>query len=338
MNKIIKIIFWFLIIVLFILVVIFYYFFVGKANIARNITWGVDFSQSQAEYLKLDWKEAYLEIIKDLRVKNIKLHTNWSWVEGIRDDYYFKDIDWQIKKAEENNVKIIYVLGMKTGRWPECHMPEWTKGIPEEEIKSGLLNYITQVVQRYKNSESIAFWQVENEPLFKFGECPNWYYKNSDFLEKEVDLVKYLDPSRKIIISDSGEQSMWFGAAKIGDIVGITTYRKAWMHITDSLGFNFPFSLNPLFYARKAKIIEKMFSKKVIGIELQAEPWIKSPLMESSLDEQLKSMNLKSFQENVEFAKKTSFDTFYFWGVEWWYWLKETQNKPEIWDQAKTLF
>ena len=52
--------------------------------------------------------------------------------------------------------------------------------------------------------------------MFKFGECPSWYYKNDDFLKKEVALVKSLDPSRQIIISDSGEQSTWFGAAKVG--------------------------------------------------------------------------------------------------------------------------
>jgi len=30
--------------------------------------------------------------------------------------------------------------------------------------------------------------------------------------------------------------------------------------------------------------------------------------------------------------------TFYLWGGEWTYWLKKTQNKPEIWDEAKKLF
>ena len=29
---------------------------------------------------------------------------------------------------------------------------------------------------------------------------------------------------------------------------------------------------------------------------------------------------------------------FYLWGAEWWYWMKEKQNKPEIWDEAKKLF
>jgi len=26
------------------------------------------------------------------------------------------------------------------------------------------------------------------------------------------------------------------------------------------------------------------------------------------------------------------------WGGEWWYWMKEKQNQPEIWQEAKKLF
>lgn len=338
MKKIAKLLLFCLIAIIAVCAAIFCYFFIGKTPITNNITWGVDFSQSHAEYLKLDWKEVYLETISDLGVKNIKLHTNWNWVEGKQNDFYFSDIDWQIKQAGQNNVKIIYVLGMKTGRWPECHMPDWTIGMEASQVKSELLKYITKVVQRYKNSKAIAYWQVENEPLFKFGECPAWYYKNSDFLKEEVALVRSFDPSRKIIISDSGEQSMWFKAGKIGDIVGTTLYRSAWAELGGAIGFEAKFFLNSRFYAQKANLIKKILNKNIICIELQAEPWTSKPLMESSIEEQLESMNLDIFKENSQFAKQTGFDTFYFWGVEWWYWLKTTQNQPAIWNEAKKLF
>ena len=147
---------------------------VVSAPVQTNITWGVDFSQFQAEYLKLDWKETYLAIINDLGVKNIKLHTNWKLVETGKDTYDFDDTDWQIQQAEQNNVNIIYVLGMKTGRWPECHIADWALGLSEKDQQSELLKYITAVVSRYQNSKVITYWQVENEPLFKFGECPSW--------------------------------------------------------------------------------------------------------------------------------------------------------------------
>ena len=315
------------------------YFLVGKAQVQPNITWGVDFSQSQAEYLGLNWKETFSAIINDLGAKNIKLHTNWNWVEGKQDNYFFNDIDWQIKQAEKNNVKIIYVIGMKTGRWPECHIPDWAQNLSENQQQTELLQYITEVVQRYKSSKAIEYWQVENEPLFKFGQCPSWYYDDDNFLKTEVALVKSLDPSRKIIISDSGEQSTWFGAAQIGDTVGITMYRNVWTHVTDTFGFNLTYTfLDPMTYTRKAQIIQKMFGKNVICIELQAEPWTAEPLMQAPLDEQVKSMNPEMFNEDVQFAKDTGLDRFYFWGVEWWYWVKTKQNQPQIWNEAKALF
>ena len=327
-----------IIITLVLIASIFYYFYIGKAPESKKMTWGVDFSQMQTEILGLNWKETYLAIINDLNAKNIKLHTQWDWVEGIKGDFYFDDIDWQIKKAEDNNVKIIYVVGMKTGRWPECHIPGWAQTISKEQQQEEVLKYIKEVVLRYKDSPAVAYWQVENEPFFKFGECPSWYYDGGEFLQKEVDLVRSLDPDRKIIVSDSGEQSFWTKPAKVGDIVGITMYRKVWFHVIDGLGFYYDFLLRPISYYRRAEIINKFFNKDVICIELQAEPWTESVYVDASVEEQLRTMNLEQFKKNVKYAKATGLDTVYLWGVEWWYWMETTQNQPEIWQEAQQLF
>src|SRR3989338_3673876 len=188
MRKILKILIFCLIIISVLLIIVFCYFFVGRAVVAKNITWGVDFSQMQTETLGLNWKEAYLAILEDLGVKNIKIHTQWDWVEGKKDVYYFKNTDWQIDQAESHGAKIIFVLGLKSGRWPECHMPSWISSMPEEQQKLEVLEYVKEVVLRYKDSDTIEYWQVENEPLFKFGKCPEWYYDNEDFLRQEVAL------------------------------------------------------------------------------------------------------------------------------------------------------
>ena len=338
MNKIFKILIFFLVIILLIAAAVFFYFFVGKTPATEDITWGVDFSQMQAESLKLDWKEAYLAIINDLGVKNIKLHTQWDWVEGKKDDYYFDDIDWQLARANSNGVKIVYVVGMKSGRWPECHTPTWLSALSKNQQQEELLKYIKEIVLRYKDNNAIINWQVENEPLFKFGQCPLWYYDDGNFLEKEIQLVKSLDPSRPVIISDSGEQSGWFGAAKIADIVGITMYREVWAHITDGWGLYVKSFLSPVTYWRKALLIKKIFGKDVICIELQAEPWASKPFYDVPLSEQGKTMNLEIFKQNIEYAKNTGLDKFYLWGVEWWYWMKTIKNQPAIWNEAKVLF
>ena len=330
MRRILK---YFLFGILAFLLLIFCYLFIGTPPQAKEISWGVNFSQKHAQNLGLDWKETYSALLDDLKVKNIKLITHWDLIELNEGKYYFEDLDWQIKKAEEKDARLLLVIGMKTGRWPECHIPEWAKNLNKEEQQKEILEMIEEVVLRYRDRASVGAWQVENEPFFPFGECP-WVDKN--FLKKEIDLVKSLDSqSRPIVISDSGEGSLWVNAAKFGDIVGTTLYKKVWFR---QLGNYIYYPFPPTFYWRKAQLIEMIFNKKVVVIELQAEPWGPKLLYESPLEEQEKTMNLERFTANIEFAKKTGLDEFYLWGGEWWYWLKEKQNNPEIWNEAKKLF
>ncbi len=331
------------------------YLFIGTPPRAEKIVWGVNFSQRHAENLGLDWKENYLALLDDLTVKNLKIGADWDLIEPEKDRYYFDDSDWQINKAENRGAKILLVIGMKTGRWPECHIPEWAKNLKKEEQQKEILEIIEKIVLKYRDRVSVNMWQVENEPFFPFGECP-WVDKK--FLKKEIDLVKSLDrQKRKIVIADSGEGSFWLNAAHFGDIVGTTMYKKVWFtpleilnkiqKLTNGpefltgfrqLGFYIYYPLPPTFYWRKAKYIEKIFNKKVIVVELQAEPWGPKLLYDSPLEEQEKTMNLERFKANIEFAKRTGFDTFYLWGAEWWYWLKEKQGQSEIWQEAKRLF
>jgi len=322
----------FIIFLLLLLLVSFIYFFFGKPPQQEEIIFGVNFSQKHAKNLGLDWKRAYLSLLEDLKVKKIKLAAHWDLLEPERDKFYFDDLDWQIEKAREKNAKILLVIGMKTGRWPECHIPEWARGLSKEEQQKEILEMIREIVLRYRENPTIEKWQVENEPFFPFGVCP---WVDRGFLKKEIALVKSLDENRKIIVSDSGEGSFWFQAAYFGDIVGTTMYRKVWVRQL-KIYLNYPFP--PVFYWRKAQVIKKLFGKDVICIELQAEPWGPKLLYDSPLKEQEKTMNLEQFKKNIDFAKRTGLKEFYLWGAEWWYWMKEKQEKPEIWNEAKNLF
>lgn len=78
-------------------------FFISRPFIQKNITWGVNFSQTQAENLNLDWKATYLAILEELQVKNIKLLTDWDKIETDKNMYDFNDIDWQIVQAQSHN-------------------------------------------------------------------------------------------------------------------------------------------------------------------------------------------------------------------------------------------
>ncbi|MGB2762218.1 MAG: hypothetical protein WBC21_01605 [Minisyncoccales bacterium] len=341
------------------LLVILCYFFIGKAPQQKEITWGISFSQKHAKDLGLDWKETYLSSLDDLEVKNLRLITHWDLIEPKKDKYIFDDLEWQIKEAEKREIKIILVIGMKTPRWPECHIPDWAEGLNREEREKEILGLLKEIVLKYQNSNSIISWQIENEPFFEFGECPEI---REDFLKQEIDLVKSLDPHtkrgqdaegvkinevsprygvgvdtnhRKIIITESGTGSFWFKGAELGDIVGISLYRKVWFH-KPKIYVSYPSPA--IFYWRKAQIIQRLFNKEVICAELQTEPWGPVLLYDLSLEEQKKTMDLERFRENIAFAEKTGLKEFYLWGVEWWFWLKTQQNQPEIWQEAKKLF
>jgi hypothetical protein len=333
----------------FLVFICFLFFVRGKP--AENITFGVNFSQKQAGIFRLDWKEVYTALLDDLGAKKIKLAVHWNLIEPKKEEYYFDDLDWQTQEAEKKNVQILLAIGMKTPRWPECHIPDWAKDLTKEEQQDYILKMIGKVVSRYQNSDAILGWQVENEPFFPFGECP-WIDK--EFLKKEISLVKSLDKkNRPVIISDSGEGSLWVSAAKTGDIVGTTMYRKVWFDFS-WLKIKFSFMPNsikkiafyldydyifpPNFYRLKAEIIEKLFHKKVVCVELQTEPWCQSTLYDCPIEEQEKTMNLDQFKRNIEFAKSTGFSEFYLWGGEWLYWMKAEKNHPEFWEEAKRLF
>ena len=54
----------------------------GLADNAGDIKWGVAFSKMFATEMGLDWRETYLAILDDLRVKRIRLPIYWQDVEA----------------------------------------------------------------------------------------------------------------------------------------------------------------------------------------------------------------------------------------------------------------
>jgi len=308
------------------------FLYMYKAAMAKNIIWGAAFSQKHAADMGLDWKETYLALLDDLRIKNIKLAAHWDLVEPSDGVYDFADLDWQLEQAWTRNAKVMLAIGMKTPRWPECHVPEWAKNIGKEAQQEKILAMLEALALRYRGNSAVVSWQVENEPLFVFGDCP-WVDEN--FLKKEVALVRSLDESKRpVVISESGEGSWWVKAAQIGDIVAVTMYRRVYFH---EIKTYVTYPIPPAFYWVKSKIVNLIFKKPVVCGELQAEPWAANQIYDGG-DGDAKTMDIKQFNENIAFAKNTGFDTFYLWGSEWWYWMKTKHNQPQFWEEARAIF
>lgn len=314
-----------------ILVLLFGYFNFPVSTQNNKAEMGVTFSHRYAGDIGLNWKETLAAVLDDLKVRNIRIPVYWDLVESMEGEYDFSDVDWQLDEINKRNGKVVLVIGQKVPRWPECAIPEWAKS-DDEKRKKKLLEFISLAVDRYKKNSEIAYWQVENEPFLRFGICPSF---DVDLLDKELALVREKDSSRPIIVTDSGELSLWVRAASRADMFGTTMYRTIWK---EGVGL-VTYPIGPRFFHFKSFLVRLLTSQRNIStIELQAEPWIAGWTTSASLEEQFKSMNPKILKENVEFAKKAGFSPIYLWGAEWWYWLKVEKNHPEVWDEAGTFF
>ena len=199
-------------------------------------------------------------------------------------------------------------------------------------MENKTLDYIAKVIERYKDNQQITAWQIENEPfLSHFGDCPKFDKK---FLDQEIILARSID-SRSVVITDSGELSIWLGAARRADIFGTTMYLDTYSKFFKSY-IHYPIA--PGFFRFKKNLV-RFFAKPKdwIVIELQAEPWGPKPYQKLSQTDRDRTMNLEKFKNIIEFSRQAGFREFYLWGAEWWYWELQ-QGRPEAWNYARTLF
>ncbi|MFA5777740.1 MAG: hypothetical protein WC906_04845 [Parcubacteria group bacterium] len=307
------------------------YFNLPVKNVESKVDMGVTFSNRYAKDIGLDWKETYSAMLDDLKVRKIRVPIYWDWVEPEEGKYDFSEVEWQLQEAQKRKAEVILVVGQKVPRWPECFIPEWANA-DDVKRKESLIKFVEAAVNHFKNYSAVKYWQVENEPFLDFGVCPVADYA---LVDQEIKIVRDNDSSRKIIVTDSGELSLWIPAAKRADIFGTTMYREV---VNKRLGA-WKYPIGPNFFKFKRLLISVFANQKnAFVIELQGEPWLQGWTVNFPLSDQLVSMNENKLRDNVQFAKNSGFSGVYIWGVEWWYWAKVQQNYPNVWNEAKKIF
>ncbi|OGH83383.1 MAG: hypothetical protein A2373_00220 [Candidatus Magasanikbacteria bacterium RIFOXYB1_FULL_40_15] len=319
------------IIIFFTIILLFYVSLWVASRKTYPIKFGISFNHNHAESMGLDWREVYTDMLEELKPEYIRIAAMWSEVEREKGVYDFEKVDWMMQKAQENNAKVVLVVGQKAPRWPECHVPGWINDDGETGAREHLFGYIEQTVNRYKDNSALEFWQVENEPFikFRFGECSKY---REDYVVEEIQFVRDRDANHPIILTDSGELSSWRKAIKYADYFGTTLYRV--VRQPDGGIFDYDW-MPPAVYRFKAMLWGQEIDKMFVS-ELQAEPWfVSSNAADTPIEIQEQTMNPTRLREHMDYVEKIGVPRAYLWGVEWWYWVKEARGDSRYWNMVK---
>jgi hypothetical protein len=324
-----------LIILAFVVLVTGFLFFLAHKEVPENVTYGMSFNVPYALELGLDPIAVLDALIDDLGIRHFRIAAHWTLIEPHKDLYDFSYMDAELSHIEEKGGTAIVGVGRRLPRWPECHIPDWAATLSWEDQKKEIKEYITDVVTRYRNSSAITYWQVENEPYLTLF-APEYCGEELDeeFLKEEIALVHSLDPSRPVLVTDSGNLGTWAGAYRQGDAFGTSVYVYFW---NPDLG-QFRTILPPWFYRAKDRLMGLLYGEKpTFLIELSLEPWLVEPVTKVPLETQYLRMDAEKMDEIIAYAKETRFSTQYLWGAEWWYWLK-LQGNDEYWEKGRKIF
>jgi hypothetical protein len=255
-------------------------------------------------------------------------------IEPSKNNFSFTELDYELGRVADEHGDAILAVGRRLPSWPECHVPDWAKNLSWEEQKKEILLYITSVVTRYRSHSEVKYWQVENEPYLTVFAPEYCGGLDEAFLKEEIALVKQLDPTRKILVTDSGNLGLWGSAWEAGDVFGTSVYIYLWNPTFGQVKSWY----RPFVYRIKTNLAILLYGKhESLLIELSLEPWLLHPITETSLDLQKERMSLDRFDESIAFAKETRFGQQYLWGAEWWYYMKE-KGEGGYWEKARTIF
>lgn len=292
---------------------------------------GFTFSVIAAEYLRLDPLQVLQQAMQDLQPDLVRIPLYWDRIEIEEGVYDWSEVDAQLSTLTRYQAQAILAIGHKLPRWPECHIPDWVDQTNATTAQSALKSFLTIATEKYKDYPSLYAWQVENEALFAFGDCPAWSNDRS-FLRDEIETVKSIDPITPVFTSDSGELSLWWRTSTLPvDGISISLYRVV---------YNKRFIHWPVnsYYYRLRKAVVALFQKRFIISELQTEPWGSAPVDQISDEEIGQSFPVQALQERLDFARSVRADAILAWGVEWWYYRNVTQGDSRYWEQAKQIF
>jgi glycosyl hydrolase family 42 (putative beta-galactosidase) len=312
---------------------------------------GVSFRPLQAEAMGLEPRAA-LSALLEHPYEFIRLAALWNRMEPTLDIFDSSYLDWQVGAAERAGKQVLLALGaVKNFGYPEFFVPTHHLRTPiregslvseasHPELLTAAIGFAARVVDKYRDHESVIGWQVEHEAADPLGMEHSWRLA-TEFVKREVAVVKALDPKRPILLNAFMPMSMpvavqqWWRTRDQGDslslarvvaeIIGVDVYP---CHALGAAG-------NWSVYLEAGKRewqghYGRLFSwagahgRRMMITEGQAEPWeaVTTPpnpvaqAMESCPPERV----IENYNRCLNLARQSgcALDAYFFWGAEYW--------------------
>jgi len=288
-------------------------------KITQSDDLGVSFSLLACKDYDIDWRDT-LQYAINLGFKRFRLMSYWKVIEEKKGIYDFNDLDEQISIIKKAGGRVSLAIGMRQPRWPETHIPQWSKAQSTAAITTHYIAFHKTVIDRYKNEPTIESWQLENEFwLRSFGEHVDFSRKR---LMKEFNILRELNPDRPITMTLAKVISLPL-RRPTPDIYGTSMYRI--IYNNDKKKYTYTWA-RPWVYRIKRYLIKLLKNRELLVHELQTEPWGPKANWEMTLEEQYQSIDSAQISKAILYAQKSGIKRIDMWGLEWWYWLYSTHE------------
>lgn len=295
---------------------------------SADISTGFSFSPSYAEFLELDPRESYMEILDSFDFTSVRVPIYWDRV--YRDGKYdFSEVVFMAKEAKSRGLEVILSFGYRNFRWPECHSPQYLNDLDYTSFEKEVMFFAGKVLDRFAGSNLVDYWQVENEPFLHF--TANCRSLKPSTLTGVIEEVKNASDRPVIITFGGGEVlglPLIWPSTDGADIIGVSFYP----HYHDPIFGSYikTYQLGPIpprKISRERAFVEGK-GKRFWVIESQAEVWAEDP----------RTMSPEILKSNWELLHSYgAAERVFLWGVEWW--LKEkAEGRPAVFEKALELY
>jgi len=303
-------------------------------------TVGTTFSPERALANGMDDLEAF-QRLEAMGFGVIRLTVSWDAVDSTG----LGRLDRLVAEAERSGQRLVLSVGMKAPGWPEFHVPaRFSEATPSDpDLRSAAVRHVQRTVERYRTSNVIVAWQVENEPLDAAG--PRRWRLGRELLLQEIAEVRRLD-ARPIVVTAFGPirrtcdhvsslDGCDAGALTGADALGSVPELLGLLGPSDVLGLDVYTGIGlsraaDCWPARAAGwlTLAAEAHRQVWVTELQAEPWEPTPATFDS------PSSTSPARITADFAtlRRLGYRQILLWGSE--YWLRRARQGDERWLHA----